>query len=181
MLNNELTQIDTKRRTCGKIAGRGTPDNLPMSYSPFSSTKCISWISVASLVNSACWNGSSHTSGGLINCVPFVLKLVLQVTQEKGPNAKAKAKARAAEEDDDPTESNFSTGVWPPEIGVHRVVWNDRNGLGCVPLLASGTGSGLCRVDWLPGRWFRDKVPYVNVPNMRKEVEVDEDVDSVEE
>lgn len=103
------------------------------------------------------------------------------VTQEKGPNAKAKAKARAVEEDDDPTESNFSTGVWPPEIGVHRVVWNDGNGLGCVPLLASGTGSGLCRVDWLPGRWFRDKVPYVNIPNMRKEVEVDEDVDSVEE
>ncbi|KAL4068179.1 hypothetical protein J3A83DRAFT_3825037 [Scleroderma citrinum] len=103
------------------------------------------------------------------------------VTQEKGPGAKAKAKARAAEEDDDIASSNHSTGVWPPEIGVHRVAWNSGNGLGCASLLASGTASGLCRVDWLPGRWFRDKVPYVNVPNMRKEVEVDGDVDSVEE
>ena len=38
------------------------------------------------------------------------------------------------------------TGAWSPEVGVHRVVWNMGNGLANAPLLASGTGSGLCRV-----------------------------------
>ena len=115
----------------------------------------------------------------IINHVSARLYSSLQVTQEKGPSAKAKAKARMGEEDDDTMDSNHSTGVWPPEVGVHRVAWNSGNGLGCASLLASGTRSGLCRVDWLRGRWFRDKIPYVNIPNMRKEV--DEDVDSVEE
>jgi len=75
------------------------------------------------------------------------------------------------------SEASISTGVWPPEVGVQRVTWNTGNGLGGAPLLASTTGSGLCRVDWLLGRWIRDKVPYVNVPNMRKEVDdvMDED------
>lgn len=74
-----------------------------------------------------------------------------------------------------------STGVWPPEMGVHRVAWNNGNGLGGAPLLASATGSGLCRVDWLVGRWIKDKTPYVSVPKMRKEVEGTSDEESVEE
>jgi transcription factor C subunit 6 len=55
------------------------------------------------------------------------------------------------------------------------------NGLGGAPLLASTTGSGLCRVDWLLGRWIRNKVPYVDVPNMRKEVDDIMDEDSGDE
>lgn len=84
-------------------------------------------------------------------------------------------KAKRAKNDE--SEANISTGVWPPEVGVQRVAWNTGNGLGGAPLLASTTGSGLCRVDWLLGRWIRDTVPYVNVPNMRKEVDdvMDED------
>jgi hypothetical protein len=35
------------------------------------------------------------------------------------------------------------------EVGVHRVVWNNGNGLGSLSLLAAGTASGLCRVDVL--------------------------------
>ncbi|OCH93813.1 hypothetical protein OBBRIDRAFT_817558 [Obba rivulosa] len=62
------------------------------------------------------------------------------------------------------------TGAWPPEIGVQRVVWNDGNGIGRTPLLASATGSGLCRVDWLLGRWMRDRVPYYGVQGIRGEI-----------
>ncbi|KAH7889341.1 hypothetical protein F5I97DRAFT_1993652 [Phlebopus sp. FC_14] len=100
-------------------------------------------------------------------------------TQDKSVNVKGKAQARKDEAE--ATGLNVSTGVWSPEIGVHRVAWNSGNGLGGAPLLASVTGSGLCRVDWLLGRWIKDKVPYVNVPKMRKEVdEVSED-ESTEE
>ncbi|KAH9900932.1 hypothetical protein C8Q73DRAFT_676309 [Cubamyces lactineus] len=63
------------------------------------------------------------------------------------------------------------TGAWPPEVGVHRVVWNDGNGLGRTPLLASATASGLCRVDWLMGRWVRDQLPYMGIEGMRGEKE----------
>ncbi|KAI6007138.1 hypothetical protein EDD15DRAFT_2395168 [Pisolithus albus] len=99
-----------------------------------------------------------------------------QVTQEKGPNVKTKAQT----DDEMLSGSGRSTGVWPPEVGVHRVTWNCGNGLGCASLLASGSGSGLCRVDWLSGRWFKDRVPYVDVPKMRKEVDGGAD-DSMEE
>lgn len=94
-----------------------------------------------------------------------------QETQERSTNLKGK-QAKT-----DESEISISTGVWPSEVGVHRVAWNTGNGLGGAPLLASTTGSGLCRVDWLLGRWIRNKVPYVNVPNMRKEVDdiMDED------
>ena len=37
-----------------------------------------------------------------------------------------------------------STGAWPCEVGVHRVVWNNGNGLASSSLLAAGTASGLC-------------------------------------
>ncbi|KAI0748428.1 hypothetical protein C8Q80DRAFT_1171827 [Daedaleopsis nitida] len=63
------------------------------------------------------------------------------------------------------------TGAWPVEVGVQRVVWNDGNGLGRTPLLASATGSGLCRVDWLLGRWGKEILPYGGVEGMRGETE----------
>lgn len=37
------------------------------------------------------------------------------------------------------------------------------------PLLASGTHSGLCRIDWLGGRFFQDKVPYGSIERIRGE------------
>ncbi|KAH9931712.1 uncharacterized protein BXZ73DRAFT_90130 [Epithele typhae] len=63
-----------------------------------------------------------------------------------------------------------TTSAWPPEVGVHRVVWNDGNGLGRASLVASGTASGLCRIDWLEGRWARDPPPYGGVEGVRSEV-----------
>ncbi|KAI0831441.1 hypothetical protein BC628DRAFT_1336499 [Trametes gibbosa] len=72
------------------------------------------------------------------------------------------------------------TGAWPPEVGIHRVAWNDGNGLGRTPLLASATGSGLCRVDWLLGLWARDQLPYTGIEGMRGETAgvFDEDEES---
>ncbi|KAF8967306.1 hypothetical protein BDZ97DRAFT_1903428 [Flammula alnicola] len=70
------------------------------------------------------------------------------------------------------------TGAWPREVGVHRVVWNNGNGLGPSSLLAAGTASGLCRVDVLWGRWLKDKVPYGGVAGVRMEDLNDMEVDS---
>lgn len=69
------------------------------------------------------------------------------------------------------------SGAWPSEIGVQRVVWNNGNGLANAPLLASSTGCGLCRVDWLEGRWLRDRIPYYGIEGIRNEVEADDEME----
>ncbi|KAH9484533.1 Transcription factor tau subunit sfc6 [Psilocybe cubensis] len=75
-----------------------------------------------------------------------------------------------------------STGAWPREVGVHRVVWNNGNGLASSGMIAAGTSSGLCRVDLLWGRWVKDKIPYGSVSGIRMEdgdaMEVDSDEDA---
>ena len=48
-------------------------------------------------------------------------------------------------------------------------------------LLAAGTASGLCRIDVLWGRWFKDRPPYGGADGIRMEDENHEnamDVDS---
>ena len=67
--------------------------------------------------------------------------------------------------------------MWPCEVGVHRVVWNNGNGLASSSLLATGTASGLCRIDILWGRWLEDKVPYGSAEGIRMEDEAAMDVD----
>jgi hypothetical protein len=47
-------------------------------------------------------------------------------------------------------EKAFSTG-WPPEISITCVRWQNGGGIGRAGLLASGSASGLCRVDFLKG------------------------------
>jgi len=79
------------------------------------------------------------------------------------------------------TTTPTSTGVWPSQVGIHRMAWNSGNGLGGAPLLASGTAAGLCRVDWLEGRWLRDKVPYGGIVNIRREVWDDAEDSSVDD
>ena len=61
---------------------------------------------------------------------------------------------------------------------MHRVVWNGGNGLANAPCLASATASGLCRVDWLTGRWIQDRMPYYSVEGIRNEIEADDEMDS---
>ena len=69
-------------------------------------------------------------------------------------------------------------GAWVPEVGVQRVVWNNGNGLGNCQLLVSGTASGLCRIDWVGGRWFKDQTPGPgDIEALRGEVDGDGDVD----
>ncbi|KAJ3934834.1 MAG: hypothetical protein NXY57DRAFT_1053525 [Lentinula lateritia] len=74
------------------------------------------------------------------------------------------------------------TGVWPREVGVQRVVWNSGNGLAAAGMLASATGSGLCRVDVLSGRWLKErsvKMPYGGIENIRLEADsVVDDIDA---
>jgi transcription factor C subunit 6 len=41
-------------------------------------------------------------------------------------------------------------------------------------MLASATASGICRVDWLQGRWLKGRVPYGSVPKIRGELDTDE-------
>ena len=60
------------------------------------------------------------------------------------------------------------------------MAWNDGNGLARAPLLASATGAGLCRVDWLLGRWAREPPPYNGIEGIRAETggRFDEDDES---
>ncbi|EGN95833.1 hypothetical protein SERLA73DRAFT_187061 [Serpula lacrymans var. lacrymans S7.3] len=91
-----------------------------------------------------------------------------QESQEKPTNTKLKDNTQARKDEDG--VATGSTGVWPPEVGIHRVAWNSANGLGGAPWLASATASGLCRIDWLLGRWIKDKVPYGSVEAIRQDI-----------
>ncbi|KAI0306286.1 hypothetical protein B0F90DRAFT_1688642 [Multifurca ochricompacta] len=72
-------------------------------------------------------------------------------------------------------------GAWDASVGVQRVAWHSGAGLAAAGLLASATGSGLCRVDFLKGRWFRDRVPYERIEAMRLEEENAMEVDELED
>ncbi|VDB82779.1 unnamed protein product [Peniophora sp. CBMAI 1063] len=72
------------------------------------------------------------------------------------------------------------TGAWPSNIAVTRVAWG-AGSLAAAPLLASATASGLCRIDWLEGRWLRDRVPYGGVEGIRLESGGPIDVEDEEE
>ncbi|TFK36417.1 hypothetical protein BDQ12DRAFT_686864 [Crucibulum laeve] len=100
-----------------------------------------------------------------------------QETQDR-PTLTRAAKGKAKE---DIETAPPSTGAWPREVGVHRVVWNSCNGLAASGLLATATASGLCRIDVLWGRWIKDKVPYGGIEHIRRELDDDEmDIDSYE-
>ena len=70
-----------------------------------------------------------------------------------------------------------SAGAWSPEVSVTRVSWNDGNGIAGASFLASATASGLCRIEWLAGRWAKTRVPYDGIEGIRAEVEADEEMD----
>lgn len=65
--------------------------------------------------------------------------------------------------------SRESSGAWPKEVGVHRVVWNTGSGYNCAPLLASGMACGLVRIDWLEGRFHAGRTPYQDIESLRHE------------
>lgn len=61
------------------------------------------------------------------------------------------------------------------------MTWNSGNGLVNASLLASATASGLCRIDWLAGRWAKSRAPYDGVEGIRAEIEADEEMDEESE
>ncbi|CAK5284390.1 unnamed protein product [Mycena citricolor] len=85
--------------------------------------------------------------------------------QDRPTQTKMKTEKAAAKQNNLITP--VGTGVWPREVGVHKVVWNSGNGLGSAPLLASATGCGLCRIDVVWGRWLNDNTPYYSVADLR--------------
>ncbi|XP_006457753.1 hypothetical protein AGABI2DRAFT_114796 [Agaricus bisporus var. bisporus H97] len=102
------------------------------------------------------------------------------------PTAASKAKQQQHQKSKKDTSTSndntsISTGAWPQEVAVHKVTWNNGNGLNACGLLASATSSGLCRVDNVWGRWMKDKVPYGGIEQIRREeMEDGMDVDSGE-
>ncbi|KAJ7069958.1 hypothetical protein C8F01DRAFT_1246117 [Mycena amicta] len=87
---------------------------------------------------------------------------------DRPTQAKA-ARSEKAKNKDKKFTTPTGSSSWPREVGVQRVVWNCGGGLGGSGLLASSTGSGLCRVDFVWGRWLMDRVPYVSVGSIRME------------
>ena len=85
------------------------------------------------------------------------------------------ASGRQTENQKEQNQTRYSAGLldgsalWPHEVSVLSTCWNSCNGLENAPWLASGTASGLVRIDWLQGRWFRDTVPYTGISNIRFE------------
>ena len=175
--DHQHAQIDTKRwhgRASNATCAAHVDQHI-LSLSSF--TRSISLIIAARLASSACWNTFFHRSIHTVLCVIHTDPSP-QEMQERTTNVKGKGPEK--NKDAETKERSTNTGVWPPETGVHRVTWNNGNGLAGASLLASATASGLCRVDWLTGRWIKDRTPYVSVPKMRKEVEGASD-ESVEE
>src|SRR5438552_2753391 len=100
----------------------------------------------------------------------------LQQTQDKPTSTAAKSRVKTTESE------KTSTGAWPPQVGIHHVVWNNGNGLGAAGIMASATGSGICRVDFLQGRWLKGKIPYGNIAKVRGELHADDmEVDNTSE
>ncbi|KAF9532755.1 hypothetical protein CPB83DRAFT_806345 [Crepidotus variabilis] len=81
----------------------------------------------------------------------------------KAANSKQKATSLKS------SVASTSSSAWPQQVGVHCVVWNSGNGLNASGLLASGTASGLCRIDNLEGRWARGYIPYGSIQGVRLE------------
>ncbi|KAF9651500.1 hypothetical protein BDM02DRAFT_3091246 [Thelephora ganbajun] len=85
---------------------------------------------------------------------------------------------KARSKNPETTSAQTNPGAWAPEVSVQRVVWNNGNGLGNCQLLVSGTASGLCRIDWVSGRWFKGRdLGLGGIETLRGEVDGGGDVD----
>jgi transcription factor C subunit 6 len=80
---------------------------------------------------------------------------------ERAPRGKGSGKA--------PPPPVQSASAWPAQVGVTRVAWQAGGGLAAAGLLGSATAAGLCRIDWLAGRWFKEWVAYGGVDKARLE------------
>ncbi|KAH9079690.1 hypothetical protein EDB83DRAFT_2514204 [Lactarius deliciosus] len=117
-------------------------------------------------------DGSCYTTNGLRatrrgGYVPFLVHRVYQLDYSRTADSYRMLDRLKPREMAERPEGGG--GAWPASVGVQRVAWHCGAGLAAAGLLASATGSGLCRVDWLEGRWFRDRVPYERVEAVRME------------
>ena len=93
----------------------------------------------------------------------------------KVPGIPTGKKAKATENQKEKKQTRYDAGLfdgsalWPHEASVLSTRWNSCNGLENASWLASGTASGLVRIDWLQGRWFKDTIPYTSISNIRFE------------
>ncbi|WWD19510.1 hypothetical protein CI109_103971 [Kwoniella shandongensis] len=55
--------------------------------------------------------------------------------------------------DNEPPSHLLKTAAWSPNVGIHKVAWNNGGGLGQAGWVVSGGASGLGRVEWVEGRW----------------------------
>jgi transcription factor C subunit 6 len=112
-------------------------------------------------------------------CPPHIcpLRLLTSVTWNQETLDRLTA-SKARSKNPEATLASTNSGAWAPGVSVQRVAWNNGNGLGSCQLLVSGTGSGLCRIDWVTGRWFKDrKLGSGGIEALRGEVDGDGDVD----
>lgn len=83
--------------------------------------------------------------------------------------AKAQSKKKAAVPETEPQDPGYrASGSWPRNVCVTRVAWDSGGGLSSAPLLASATGSGLCRIDWLLGRFFVERHDVDSIAKVRE-------------
>lgn len=93
----------------------------------------------------------------------------------KAQNIASRMPPKATESQQEKNQARYKaslfdgSALWPHEVSIISVCWNSCNGLENAPWLASGTVSGLVRIDWLQGRWFRDTIPYTSISNIRFE------------
>jgi transcription factor C subunit 6 len=81
-------------------------------------------------------------------------EMTLDGAMQKNAN---KAKGSGHSLEGNPTVAK--SGDWSPHVAVHRVCWNNNNGLGRAGWIASGTASGLGRIDIIRGRFLKGKTP----------------------
>lgn len=59
--------------------------------------------------------------------------------------------------------TRLNSAGWPPRAGITKLCWNSAGGIGRAGLLASGTGSGLTRIDMMHGYFYKGReVPRVD-------------------
>jgi transcription factor C subunit 6 len=82
------------------------------------------------------------------------VELALEAAQQKNAN-KAKGTGHSLEGNQVAAKS----ADWSLNVAIHKVCWNNNNGLGRAGWAASGSASGIGRVDIIRGRFINGRTP----------------------
>jgi transcription factor C subunit 6 len=83
------------------------------------------------------------------------VELSLEAAQQKNASKKGKDAVHSLEGNQVAAKS----ADWALNVGIHKVCWNNNNGLGRAGWAASGTASGVGRIDIIRGRFIHGKTP----------------------